>query len=135
VNEQSIEIARIGWYSQAQVADVSPNGCSAILCRWTTATRSTSLVRELCIFARQNLVNDPPFSRLDLISCRNVLIYFSLALQRRVLPMFHYGLKPQGYLLLGSSETVGEFTDLFAPLGNRRYRIYTKQSRGPPAGD
>jgi two-component system CheB/CheR fusion protein len=81
-------------------------------------------------FARQNLVNDPPFSRLDLISCRNVLIYFSLALQRRVLPMFHYGLKPQGYLLLGSSETVGEFTDLFSPLGNR-HRIYTKQSRGP----
>jgi two-component system CheB/CheR fusion protein len=130
VNEQSIEIARIGWYSQAQVADVSPERLQRYFVPVDDGYQVHTLVRELCIFARQNLVNDPPFSRLDLISCRNVLIYFSLALQRRVLPMFHYGLKPQGYLLLGSSETVGEFTDLFAPLGNR-HRIYTKLSRGP----
>jgi two-component system CheB/CheR fusion protein len=130
VNEQSIEVARIGWYSQAQVADLSPERLQRYFVPVDDGYQVNTLVRELCIFARQNLVNDPPFSRLDLISCRNVLIYFSLALQRRVLPVFHYGLKPQGYLLLGSSETVGEFTDLFSPLGNR-YRIYTKQSRGP----
>jgi two-component system CheB/CheR fusion protein len=130
VNEQSIEVARIGWYSQAQVADLSPERLQRYFVPVDDGYQVHTLVRELCIFARQNLVNDPPFSRLDLISCRNVLIYFSLALQRRVLPMFHYGLKPQGYLLLGSSETVGEFTDLFSPLGNR-HRIYTKLSRGP----
>ncbi len=126
VNEQSIEVARLGWYSQAQVVDVSPDRLQRYFVPVDGGYQINTLVRELCIFARQNLVNDPPFSRLDLISCRNVLIYFSLALQRKVLPMFHYGLKPQGFLLLGSSETVGEFSDLFTPLGSR-HRIYAKQ--------
>ena len=129
VNEQSIEVARLGWYSQAQVVDVSPERLQRFFLPVDGGYQINALVRELCIFARQNLINDPPFSRLDLISCRNVLIYFSLALQRKVLPMFHYGLKPHGFLLLGSSETVGEFSDLFAPLGSR-HRIYTKQPSG-----
>lgn len=129
VNEQSIEVARMGWYSQAQVVDVSADRLQRYFVPVDGGYQITTLVRELCIFARQNLVSDPPFSRLDLISCRNVLIYFSLALQRKVLPMFHYGLKPQGFLLLGSSETVGEFTDLFTPQGTR-HRIYTKQPGG-----
>ena len=129
VNEQSIEVARVGWYSQAQVVDVSPERLQRYFVPVDGGYQINTLVRELCIFARQNLVSDPPFSRLDLISCRNVLIYFSLTLQRKVLPMFHYGLKPQGFLLLGSSETVGEFTDLFTPQGTR-HRIYTKQPSG-----
>jgi len=129
VNEQSVEVARLGWYSQAQVVDMSPERLQRYFVPVDGGYQVNTLVRELCIFARQNLVSDPPFSRLDLISCRNVLIYFSLALQRKVLPMFHYGLKPQGFLLLGSSETVGEFTDLFSPLDNR-HRIYIKQPGG-----
>lgn len=129
VNEQSIEVARLGWYSQAQVVDVSAERLQRYFVPVDGGYQINPLVRELCIFARQNLVSDPPFSRLDLISCRNVLIYFGLTLQRRVLPMFHYGLKPQGFLLLGSSETVGEFTDRFAPLDTRQ-RIYIKQPSG-----
>ncbi len=82
-------------------------------------------VRDLCIFARQNLCNDPPFSRMDLISCRNVLIYFGAALQRQILPVFHYALRPGGFLLLGVSETIREFTDLFT-LRDRRSKIFSR---------
>ena len=70
-------------------------------------------VRELCIFARQNLGSDPPFSSLDLISCRNVMIYLSDALQKRIMPIFHYSLNPAGFLLLGTSESTGQAADLF----------------------
>ncbi|HEY9648785.1 MAG TPA: PAS domain-containing protein, partial [Chroococcidiopsis sp.] len=86
----------------------------------------TKTVRERCVFARQNLISDPPFSRMDLISCRNVLIYFGASLQKRVLPMFHYGLKSTGFLMLGSAETVGEFSNLFH-LIDRPHKIYAKQ--------
>ena len=64
-------------------------------------------MRERCVFARQNLLSDPPFSRLDLISCRNLLIYIEAGLQQKILPTFHYALKPNGFLLLGASESIG----------------------------
>jgi len=84
-------------------------------------------VREMCIFARQNVVTDPPFSNLDLISCRNVLIYLGPALQRKVMPLFHYALKPHGYLLLGASETIGGFADLFSLL-DKKAKFYVKKA-------
>lgn len=126
VSEQAIETARLGWYSAAQVANVSPERLQRFFLPMRGGYQINKTVRELCIFARQNLIGDPPFSQLDMISCRNVLIYFGVTLQRKVLPMFHYGLKPNGFLLLGSSETVGEFTDLFA-LVDVKYKLYTKQ--------
>jgi two-component system CheB/CheR fusion protein len=127
VSELAIEQARRGIYLPSQVADISADrlqrffisiegGCYQI----------NKTVRELCVFARQNLISDPPFSRMDLISCRNVLIYFGSSLQKKVLPMFHYGLKPTGFLMLGASETVGEFSSLFHLL-DRKYKIYAKQ--------
>lgn len=127
VSEAAVEVARVGFYLPAKVADVSAERLRRFFVPVEGGYQVNKLVRELCVFARQNLIGDPPFSRLDLISCRNVLIYFGGALQKKVLPMFHYGLKPGGFLMLGSSETVGEFTDLFAPL-ERQHKIYAKQS-------
>ena len=73
-------------------------------------------VRDLCIFSAQNILRDPPFSRMDMISCRNLLIYLDSDAQRRVFPVFHYALRPGGFLFLGQSETIGRFTELFAAL-------------------
>ena len=83
-------------------------------------------VRELCVFARQNLISDPPFSRMDLISCRNVLIYLGTQLQKKLLPIFHYGLVSGGFLLLGSSETIGDCSELFT-LFDKKHKLYTKK--------
>jgi two-component system CheB/CheR fusion protein len=80
----------------------------------------------MCIFARQDLTRDPPFSRLDLIACRNVLIYLSAQLQKKLMTMFHYALRPNGFLLLGSAETVGASADLFA-AADRRFRLYVRK--------
>jgi len=83
-------------------------------------------IRDLCIFARQNVVLDPPFSNVDLISCRNVLIYLTPVLQKRVLPVFHYALKPHGFLLLGSSESMAASSELFE-IADRKHKFYVKK--------
>ncbi|MGH7999817.1 MAG: CheR family methyltransferase, partial [Brasilonema sp.] len=88
-------------------------------------------IRELCVFARQNLISDPPFSNLDLISCRNVLIYFESVLQKQVMPIFHYSLKPTGFLMLGIAESAGEFSNLFTSA-DRKYNIYAKKLIATP---
>jgi two-component system CheB/CheR fusion protein len=77
-------------------------------------------IRETVIFAQQNVIMDPPFTKLDILACRNLLIYLSPELQKRVLPLFHYSLNPGGILFLGSAETAGVGTDFFAPLDNRQ---------------
>jgi len=87
----------------------------------------TNAIRDCCVFARQNLTKDPPFSRLDLISCRNVMIYLGSVLQRKVMGIFHYALRPDGYLLLGSSESIGNFADLFS-IADRKHKIFQKKS-------
>src|SRR4029079_15731376 len=84
-------------------------------------------LRDLCVFARQDLARDPPFSRLDLICCRNVLIYLDTALQQKLLSVFHYALKPTGALLLGHAETIGFQSELFAVI-HKKQRIYRKKS-------
>jgi two-component system, chemotaxis family, CheB/CheR fusion protein len=126
ISDIAIERARAGVYLPRQVADVSPDRLQRFFVPIEGGYQINKMVRERCVFARQNLVTDPPFSRMDLISCRNVLIYFGASLQKKVLPMFHYGLKPTGFLMLGSSETVGEFSNLFH-LIDRKHKIYTKQ--------
>lgn len=126
VSEWVIEKARLGIYPQNQVINVFPERLQHFFTAVEGGYQIKKAVRELCIFARQNLISDPPFSRLDLISCRNVLIYLGSSLQKKILPMFHYGLMPTGFLLLGTSETVGEFSNLFT-LGDQKYKIYEKQ--------
>jgi two-component system CheB/CheR fusion protein len=83
-------------------------------------------VRDLCIFARQDLSRDPPFSKLDMVVCRNVLIYMTATLQKKLLTVFHYALKPNGFLMLGHAETIGTLSDLFA-IEEKRHRIYKKK--------
>jgi two-component system, chemotaxis family, CheB/CheR fusion protein len=127
INEAALEKARAGHFPESIKRDVSPDRLRRFFLRADGGYRINKNVREMCIFARQNLVVDPPFSNLDLISCRNVLIYLGPLLQRKVMPLFHYALRPEGYLLLGSSETVGAFADLFA-LVDKKAKLFAKKS-------
>ncbi|MEA5578343.1 chemotaxis protein CheB [Anabaena sp. UHCC 0451] len=126
INEVAIEKARAGIYKPCQVKDISPERLQRFFVQVEGGYQISKSVRELCVFARQNLISDPPFSRLDLITCRNVLIYLGSVVQKKVVPTFHYGLKPTGFLMLGTSETVGEFTDLFT-LVDKKYKIYARK--------
>ncbi|NJK38659.1 MAG: PAS domain-containing protein [Oscillatoriales cyanobacterium RM2_1_1] len=130
VSEIAIDKARLGIYLPSQVAEVSPKRLQRFFTPIEGGYQINKTVRELCIFARQNLISDPPFFQMDLISCRNVLIYFGPLLQKKVLPMLHYGLKSIGFLMLGSSETVGEFSSLFYLL-DRKHKVYVKQPSFP----
>jgi two-component system CheB/CheR fusion protein len=133
LNESALEKARAGVYLDNIEIDVSPDRLRRFFIRQDGHYQISKAVRELCVFSRHNMVNDPPFSRLDLVSCRNVLIYMDAALQKRVLPILHYALNPDGYLFLGSSESLGSFADLFAVLDGR-HRIFSKKpaTGGPP---
>ncbi|MFM2064185.1 MAG: hypothetical protein RLZZ507_3856 [Cyanobacteriota bacterium] len=126
INEVAIEKARIAIYKPNHVAEISPERLKHFFIQLEGGYQIRKSVRELCVFARQNIISDPPFSRIDLISCRNVLIYLGAAVQKRVIPVFHYGLNPTGFLMLGTSETVGESTDLFT-LVDKKYKIYSRK--------
>jgi two-component system, chemotaxis family, CheB/CheR fusion protein len=125
VSGPAIDRARAGLYAPAIAEEVSPERLRRFFTRSEDGFRVNRSVRDCCIFARQNLTKDPPFSRLDFISCRNVLIYLGAVLQRRVMQVFHYALRDTGYLLLGNSETIGNFRDLFRPT-DRKARLYQR---------
>jgi two-component system, chemotaxis family, CheB/CheR fusion protein len=127
VSEEALDRARSGIYPETIATDISPERLRRFFTRVEQGYRVAKSVRDCCVFARQNLTKDPPFSRLDLVSCRNVLIYLGGPLQRKVMSIFHYALRPQGYLLLGSSETIGSFGDLFSPV-DRRHKIYRRNA-------
>jgi two-component system, chemotaxis family, CheB/CheR fusion protein len=129
VSDQAISAARAGLYSASDVANVTPERLNQFFHRTDRGYVIQKAVRDMCIFARQNVARDSPFSRLDLISCRNLLIYFGPTLQRKLMPVFHYSLNPGGILVLGSSESVGGHADLFR-LVDRRFRIYSRKSSG-----
>lgn len=122
----SLEKARAGLYPDSIEAEVSPERLRRFFRKEDHMYRVDKHIRELCVFARQNVAADPPFSHLDLISCRNVLIYLATPLQKRVLPTFHYALRIPGFLVLGTAETVGENTDLFEMV-DRANKIYVKK--------
>ena len=126
LSEMALDRARLGVYSSAIEKDVSVERLRRFFKKLDSTYQINRLVRDLCTFARQNITADPPFSRLDLISCRNVLIYLGPALQKRAMPIFHYALNPSGYLMLGPSETVGVFDDMFE-LVDKRAKIYAKK--------
>jgi two-component system CheB/CheR fusion protein len=126
ISDVAIDKARAGIYAKNQMVDVS-----AARRRFFSALEGgrfqiSKAVRELCVFAHQNLGSDPPFSNLDLVSCRNVLIYLGDALQRQIMPIFHYSLNPTGFLLLGNSESTGQASDLFT-LVEKRHKLYTRK--------
>ncbi|MEA2337862.1 MAG: two-component system, chemotaxis family, CheB/CheR fusion protein, partial [Thermoanaerobaculia bacterium] len=126
VSDTSIDRARGGMYTESITAEVSAERLRRFFTRVDGGYRVGKSIRDCCIFARQNLTKDPPFSKVDLISCRNVLIYLGAVLQRRVMSIFHYALQPEGYLLLGSSETIGNYGDLFT-IVDRRNKIYQRK--------
>jgi len=128
----SIEKGRRGFYPESIEAEVSPGRLRRFFTKEDGGYRISKTIRDLCIFAKQNVTCDPPFSHLDLVSCRNLLIYLTPELQRHVISTFHYALNPRGYLLLGNSETVGANSDLFELL-DRKHKIYLKKSRRHPA--
>lgn len=125
IDSISIDIARIGSYSGIE-SDVSKER----LRRYFTSDGNTyqirKEIREMIVFAPQSLVKDPPFTKLDLISCRNLLIYFNAELQKKVIPIFHYSLLPNGILFLGTSETIGGFVDLFS-LVDKKWKLYKRR--------
>ena len=130
VNEASLAKARLGLYSGAILGDLTSERLERFFVRQDGEYHVHKSIRELCVFAKQNVVKDPPFSNLDLISCRNLLIYFGESLQTRVIPTFHYALRPGAYLMLGSSETLGQFADQFA-IVDKKNKIYQKKKNSP----
>ena len=126
LSDIALEQARAGIYPVSIEADVSPERLRRFFVPSNGMYQIARSVRDMCIFARQNVTKDPPFSKLDLITCRNVLIYLGQTLQSKVMPLFHYALKPTGYLVLGASETVGNATELFAPV-DRQHKIYWRK--------
>jgi two-component system CheB/CheR fusion protein len=129
VGEPAIAAARSGLYSASEVANVSPERLRRFFHQTDRGFVIQKTIRDYCVFARQNVARDSPFSRLDLISCRNLLIYFSPHVQQKLMSVFHYSLNPGGFLVLGSSESVGGQADLFR-LVDRRFRIYSRKTAG-----
>lgn len=135
LNDVAIHKARSGIYAEGIALDMSPDRIQSYFSREGSHYRVKKNIREMVVFATQNLIQDPPFTKLDLISCRNLMIYLSPSLQKKIIPMFHYALLPRGVLFLGSSETVGVFTDLFDTIQSR-WKIFmrsetTKSSHNP----
>jgi len=120
LNKKAIEKAREGVFPLNISADVSPQRLERFFVKMASGYQVVKSIRELVIFAPQNIIMDPPFTRLDILSCRNLLIYLSPELQKKLIPLFHYSLNPGGFLFLGSAETVGNFTNLFAPLAGKK---------------
>jgi two-component system, chemotaxis family, CheB/CheR fusion protein len=126
VSETAIEFARAGVYPRTIDADVSSERLRRFFTKHDGGYRVSTMIRDLCVFARQDLTKDPPFSRLDLILCRNVLIYMDAVLQKKLLSIFHYALNSNGYLMLGHAETVGAQATLFS-LVDKEHRIHRKK--------
>jgi two-component system CheB/CheR fusion protein len=123
--------ARVGTFPASIENEVSPERLRRFFVKTDGRYQISKAIREVCVFAQQDLTRDPPFSKLDLISCCNVLIYLGAALQERVIPVFHYALKPTGVLRLGPSESVGRFTNLFSTV-DKKHKIYARKP-GPSA--
>jgi two-component system CheB/CheR fusion protein len=132
VSDRAIEQARAGEYPDGIAVDVSPEQLQRFFVKEGTGYRISKSIRDLCIFARQNVLADPPFSRMDLVSCRNLLIYFDPVLQRQALALFHYALKPGGVLLLGPAETVGQTAEDFDVVDPRQRLYRRKAGLAPP---
>ncbi len=126
ISPRDIETARAGIYPETSTVGISPERLVRFFVKVDGGCQIRKPIREMCVFARHDLAKDPPFSRLDLISCRNVLIYLGPVLQKRVVAAFHWALKPTGMLLLGKSESISSYPHLFAEEG-RNPRLYVRK--------
>jgi two-component system CheB/CheR fusion protein len=130
IDREAIDHARAGVYPSSIVADVSPERLAHFFDQELpdgSTYRIRKTIRDMLVFSEHDLVKNPPFSKLDLISCRNLLIYMGPELQKKLMPLFHYALNPGGILVLGSSESVGDFVNLFTPI-ERKSRIFQRKA-------
>ncbi|MDO6429752.1 CheR family methyltransferase [Flavitalea sp. BT771] len=127
ISERSIAKARSGLYSRRDVEGLSPARLQQYFTKVNGSFQINKSIRDMCVFACHNFLKDPPFARMDLISCRNVLIYMDPILQKRALKTFHYALKANGYLLLGNSETIAPTADLFTVIGKHE-KLYIRKA-------
>jgi two-component system CheB/CheR fusion protein len=127
VNESSIVKARNGVYPANILGDVTPERLRRFFTKTESGYRISKGIRDMCIFAQHNLLHNPPFSQMNLICCRNLLIYIETAEQHRVISLFHYALRPGGFLALGSSEGIGAASNLFA-VEDRANKIFSRKS-------
>ncbi|MEO0034789.1 MAG: hypothetical protein RLZZ501_812, partial [Pseudomonadota bacterium] len=125
LDHEAIVRARQGLFPDSIAAEVSPERLSKYFTSDQNGYRISKAIREMVTFAQQNIISDPPFTRIDILSCRNLLIYFSPDLQKTLLPLFHFALNPDGILLLGSAETVGGFNWLFTQI-DQKARLYRR---------
>ena len=128
VSQRVIEKARSAIFGEAIESEVSPERLRRFFTRIDRGYQINKPIRDLCVFARQDITRDPPFSKMDLISCRNVMIYFEPELQDKLIPLFHYSLKSAGFLLLGTAENVGRFSDFFDVVAQKS-KLFRKRSR------
>jgi two-component system CheB/CheR fusion protein len=133
LSAEALAIARVGQYPASIGTAVSAARLGRFFDRREHHYRVAKEIRDMVLFAQHNVLLDPPFTRLDLLSCRNLMIYFDASLQRRLLPLLHYSLRTSGVLLLGSSETIGRMSNLFAAIDSK-LRLYIRQEKvpGPP---
>ncbi len=132
ISEPALARARSGFYPEGDVERLGSERVERFFVRSNAGFQVSKAVREMCIFAKHNITRDPPFLNLDLVSCRNLLIYLSPALQHRIIATLQYALKPDGYLILGESESLGPLADRFAVV-EKKQRIYRKLARAPVA--
>ncbi|MDD4978745.1 MAG: chemotaxis protein CheB [Gallionella sp.] len=128
LDPDAIEKARQGVYPANITADVSDAHLIRYFNKQEQGYQITKAIREMVVFATQNIIMDPPFTKLDLLCCRNLLIYLDADLQKRLIPLFHYSLRPGATLMLGSAETIGNYTELFSPIDSKA-RIYRRNER------
>lgn len=124
---QAVDKARSGVYPNTIAENVSATRLQRFFTRIDEGYQISKHIRDVCVFAQQNVFKDPPFSRMDLISCRNLLIYLTPVLQKKIMPVFNYALNEKGFLLLGTSETIGRHVDLFK-LADNKIKLYEKKS-------
>ncbi len=129
IDQEALDQARRGVYAPDVAADVSADRLQRFFGRHGDSYQVSQRIRDMVVFAPQNLLGDPPFSRLDLVTCRNLLIYIDPEVQRKLLPMFHFALRDGGYLFLGSSESLGRSDEGFETV-SKKWRIYRNVERG-----
>jgi len=127
LSEQAIKEARTGEYSSQQIKNISSSRLQKFFTKTKDIYSVTKALRDVCTFAPHNILSDPPFSRMDLITCRNLLIYFAIPAQKKVISTFYHALNEHGMLMLGKSETVGTYTQLFGVPLNKKSKIYTRK--------
>ena len=130
IDDGALAIARSGRYPESAMTGVIPERRDRFFSRDNSSYAVNKEIREMCVFSAHSVIRDPPFSRIDLISCRNLLIYLGHEFQSRVIPVFHFALRPGGYLFLGTSENISQFGELFTRV-DKKHRLFQRRDHVP----